>query len=156
MTGFNPYLASAYGQGPYPYQNMAVPVNPSTNVPATPTQVNGNYTPNVQGQPIQKIEKSNDTQAFCYFVTTEEDMKSLKIVPDTYYVGLNTKAKEIYIRKMEEDGTTVLEKFKFEGNSSEKTELQIMNERLSNIEKVLSQLPKQREILTLKGKDNGS
>ena len=57
---------------------------------------------------------------------------------------------------MEEDGVAVLEKYKFEVNSSEKTELQIINERLANIEDTLSQLPKQRETLTLKGKNNGS
>ena len=110
----------------------------------------------LQGQTIQKIQKSNDIQAFCYFVNNIEDMKSLKIAPDTYYVGINAKEKEIYIRKMEEDGVAVLEKYKFEVNSSEKTELQIINERLANIEDTLSQLPKQRETLTLKGKNNGS
>lgn len=135
-------LSSQY-YGPYPQPTMPLqPNNPSSQV--------------LQGQPIQKIERTIEPQAFCYFTDSSEDLKNLKVMPDSYYVGINKKEKEIYIRSMLDDGTTVTETYKLAADKQEKSELQSIDERLTSIEKVLSQLPKQREVLTMKGKHNES
>lgn len=142
QTGPQMTMSSQY-YGPYPQPTM-------------PLQSNNPSSQAMQGQPIQKIEKTIEPQAFCYFTDSSEDLKNLKIMPDAYYVGINKKVKEVYIRSMLEDGTTVTETYKLTADTQEKTELQSIDERLTNIEKTLSQLPRQRETLTMKGKGNES
>ena len=131
--------------GPYPQPSMMAPSQVNSPLPSN------NPSQSMQGQPIQKLEKVIEPQAFCYFTESSEELKSVKVMPDSYYVGINKKDKEIYIRSMLEDGTTTTEIYKLTSDSQEKSELQSIDERLTHIEKVLSQLPKQREILTMKG-----
>lgn len=75
-------------------------------------------------------------------------------MPNVYYVGLSPDNKEIYVRKMNNDGNIELETYALKAEQKQKTELQTIAERLEAIEKRLSTMPTQRPILTVKGKDN--
>ena len=91
-----------------------------------------------QAQTIQKIEQK-PLQAMCFFVKSLDDFK-VDILPGVYYLGINESAKEMYIRKMKEDGTLGLETYKLSVEKKERTELQQIVDRLSNIERQLTGL----------------
>ena len=94
-----------------------------------------NYQPNNQAQPIQKIEQKTP-QASCYFVSSADSFK-VDALPGIYCLGINEKDDEIYIRKVNELGNPELKTYKLAEEKKEKSELQQINEKLSNIEKQL-------------------
>ena len=91
-----------------------------------------------QAQTIQTIEQK-PLQAVCYFVNSLEDFK-VDVLPGVYYLGINKNNKEMYIRKINDDGNVGLETYKLSVETKEKSELQQINDRLSNIEKYLNGL----------------
>ena len=123
-------------------------------VPNEKSKIVTKYVVKTNSQKIEEIRKRlhpTEMNININHMDRVKELKSVKIMPDSYYVGINKKDKEIYIRSMLEDGTTTTEIYKLSSDSQEKSELQSIDERLTHIEKVLSQLPKQREILTMKG-----
>lgn len=103
-------------------------------------------------QPIQNM--NIQPQASCYFVKSASDLTGINAMPNVFYVGLAQEAKEIYVRKMNNDGIVEVETYTLKAEQKQKTELQTIAERLEAIEKKLSTLPAQRPTLTLKGKTN--
>lgn len=91
-----------------------------------------------QAQTIQTLEQK-PLQAVCYFVKSVEDFK-VDVLPGVYYLGINEDAKELYIKRIKEDGTSGLETYKLSLEKKEKTDLQIIADRLTNIEKHLTGL----------------
>ena len=89
----------------------------------------------LQAQPIQKIEPKSP-QANCYFVSSADSFK-VDALPGIYSLGINEKDNEVYIRKVNEMGNPELKTYKLSEEKKEKSELQQINERLSNIEKQL-------------------
>lgn len=105
-----------------------------------------------QQQPIQTMQ--TQPQASCFFVKSPADLAGVNVMPNVFYVGLSPDNKEIYVRKMNNDGNIELETYALKAEQKQKTELQTIAERLEAIEKRLSTMPTQRPILTVKGKDS--
>lgn len=110
----------------------------------------GNYQQNPQS--IQNINVQ--PQSFCYFVKSPNELNNINVMPNTFYLGINTEGNEIYVRRMNNDGLIDMKTFSLLSEKKEKTDLQTIAERLDGIEKKLSELPVQRQTLTLKGKEN--
>lgn len=115
-----------------------------------------NYNMPMQQQPqtIQNVAQPVQPQLYSYFVKQAADLATPNIMPNTLYLGINSGQKEIYIRKMNNDGNIELETYTLSSGKKEKSELQAIVERLDSIEKKLAEIPVQRQTLTLKGKDN--
>lgn len=110
--------------------------------------------PMQQPQTIQNVAQPVQPQLYSYFVKQAADLATPNIMPNTLYLGINSGQKEIYIRKMNNDGNIELETYTLSSGTKEKTELQAIVERLESIERKISEIPVQRQTLTLKGKDN--
>lgn len=103
-------------------------------------------------QPIQNMNVQ--PQASCFFVKSASDLAGVNVMPNVFYVGLSQDNKEIYVRKMNNDGIVEVETYTLKAEQKQKTDLQAIADRLEAIEKKLSTLPAQRPTLTLKGKTN--
>lgn len=99
--------------------------NPMMNYNYQPTQTIGQL-----GQQVQK-------QAACYFVKEPSELASLNVMPGVFYLGINRDNKEIYIRRMNNDGNIELEKYTLSGGTKEKTDIKTILDRLEVIEKKL-------------------
>lgn len=130
--GYNGYIPPQRGY--YPQNNFNMPMQ--------------------QPQTIQNVAQPVQPQLYSYFVKQAADLATPNIMPNTLYLGINSGQKEIYIRKMNNDGNIELETYTLSSGKKEKTELQAIVERLDSIEKKLAEIPVQRQTLTLKGKDN--
>lgn len=104
-------------------------------------------------QPIQNFSRQIPPQAYCYFVKSAADLAGVNIMPNTFYMGINQDNKEVYLKKMNNDGNIEVETYSLLSEKKEKTDLQSIAERLESIEKTLSELPKQRPTLTLENRD---
>lgn len=91
----------------------------------------------MQAQPIQKMEQKSP-QATCYFVDSIDSFR-VDALPGIYYLGINDKADEVYIRKINELGNPELKTYKLSEEKKEKSELQQINDKLLNIEKMLGE-----------------
>ena len=105
----------------------------------------------MQPQTIQNMNLQ--PQASCYFVKSANDLNGLNVMPNTFYLGINTDANEIYVRRMNNDGLVDIKTYTLQSEKKEKTDFQAIFDRLDGIEKKIAELP-QRQTLTLKGKDN--
>lgn len=102
-----------------------------------------------QAMPIQPLPQTqNQEQAICYMVNNPQEMTSIMCTPGTTYIGLNQANKQIYVRKMNNDGNIDVETYTLSGGAQEKNELQQVLERLDAIEKKLP-----RQTITLKQKE---
>lgn len=90
-----------------------------------------------QTQTIQTLQQK-PLQAVCYFVKSIQDLNSVDILPGVYYLGINSDGKELYVRKINDDGNIGLETYTLAVEKKEKSELQQIADRLSNIERQLS------------------
>ena len=106
-----------------------------------------------QPQVVQNVSRTIQPQAYCYTVKSPADLTGINIMPNTFYIGINQDNKEIYMKKMNNDGNIEIETYSLFSEKKEKTDLQAIADRLESIEKRLSELPKQRPTLTLENKD---
>ena len=88
-----------------------------------------------QTQAIQNVQIQK--QAACYFVKAPEELASLNVMPNIFYLGINRDDKEVYVRRMNNDGNIEVEKYVLASGVKEKTELQSISERLAKIEKLM-------------------
>lgn len=91
-------------------------------------------------------------QASLYFVKSPQELPSFNLMPNNYFVGLNQDNKEIYVRRMNNDGKIEVESYVLKEEVKEKTDIEKIFDRLDGIEKKLSEMPTQRPVLTLKGR----
>lgn len=96
-----------------------------------------------QQQPIQTINTQPQSQ--CYFVRSPSDLNNINVMPNTYYLGINTDSNEIYVRRMNNDGLIDVKTYSLHSEKKEKTDFQAVFERLDNIEKKLSEMSKVKE-----------
>ena len=99
-----------------------------------------NMAPNQTAQQTQTIQtlQQKPLQAVCYFVKSIQDLNSVDILPGVYYLGINSDGKELYVRKINDDGNIGLETYTLAVEKKEKSELQLIADRLSNIERQLN------------------
>ena len=89
---------------------------------------------NQQLQTIQPVHQRIQPQVMCYFAQNVAEMDNIKLLPDTYYIGINQNTKEIYIRKMNNMCLAETEIYNLVTNKKEKSELETILERLNNLE----------------------
>ena len=89
---------------------------------------------NQQPQTIQPVQQRIQPQVMCYFAQNVAEMDNIKLLPDTYYIGINQNTKEIYIRKLNNMCLAETEIYSLVTNKKEKSELETILDRLSNLE----------------------
>lgn len=105
-----------------------------------------------QGQPIQNLNQTMQPQASCYFVNTPEELNGIGIMPNNVYLGINQNTKEIYVRRMDNNGITQLETYTMSANVEQKNEYRLILEQLASINEKLN--PKREEIRNESGTIN--
>lgn len=105
-----------------------------------------------QQQPIQNLNVQPQSQ--CYFVKSPNELNNINVMPNHYYLGINADSNEIYVKRMNNDGLLEIKTYSLKSEEKEKTDFQIISERLDGIEKKLSEITTQRTTLTLKEKGN--
>ena len=103
-----------------------------------------------QAQPIQPVNNVVQPQAYCYSVTSADDMANITPMLNTTYLGINSKAKEIYVRRLNNDGLIENEIYKKSSGNQEKDSYNVIMEKLSAIEEKLSVKENQDEKRTFK------
>ena len=88
-------------------------------------------------QPIQNVTQQTQSQASCYFVKSPEELASINVMPNVFYLGINRDKKEVYIRRMNNDGNIEVEKYSLAVGKEEKTDLKKILEELDEIKKKL-------------------
>lgn len=116
---------------------------------------NPNYNPNFNQGYYQQVQQPHaqqmiQPQANTYFVRNIADLNGLNVMPNNYYVGINQDKKEIYVRRMNNDGNIEVETYALLSEKKEKTDLQAIFDRLDEIEKKITQ----RQPQSTKGRDN--
>lgn len=86
-----------------------------------------------QGQPIQNLNQTMQPQASCYFVSAPEELNGIGITPNNIYLGINQNTKEIYVRRMDNNGITQLETYTMSANVEQKNEYRLILEQLAAI-----------------------
>lgn len=85
---------------------------------------------------LQTIQ-SPQQQVMCFFVKSPTDLVRSDIMPNIFYLGINRDSKEIYVRRMNNDGNIEVETYQLSNGKEEKTDLKLIAERLDVIEKKL-------------------
>lgn len=98
---------------------------------------NPNYNPYAYPQNIQNVTQQVQKQASCYFVKAPEELAGVNIMPNIFYIGINREGKEIYVRRMNNDGNIEVETYTLSSGKKEKTDIQAILERLDTIESKL-------------------
>lgn len=89
-------------------------------------------------QTIQQLNQQVQKQASCYFVKAAQELASVNVQPNVYYLGINSDKSEIYVRRMNNDGNIEAETYVKASEQKEKTEMQKILERLDAIEKKIT------------------
>ena len=89
-------------------------------------------------QTIQPVNTAIQTQIYCYSVNSADELSSLNLMPNTTFLGINNTAKEIYVRKLNNDGLIENEIYKKYSGSQEKDGYNVIMEKLTAIEEKLS------------------
>lgn len=89
-------------------------------------------------QQPQTIQNMNP-QAVCYFVNRPDELNTIQnIMPNNLYLGINTSANEIYVRRMNNDGLIQLETYTLSSNVEEKNDYKLILEQLTAINEKLT------------------
>jgi hypothetical protein len=72
-------------------------------------------------------------------VKTPEELTGLNVMPNVFYLGINRDKKEIYLRRMNNDGNIETESYSLSGGMEEKNDIKTILERLENIERRLNE-----------------
>lgn len=103
-----------------------------------------------QTQAIQNLNQQIQKQAACYFVKAPEELAGVNVMPNIFYLGINRDDKEVYVRRMNNDGNIEVEKYVLASGVKEKTELQTISERLEKIEKFMEKKDEPTDINVVK------
>lgn len=90
-----------------------------------------------QPQTIQNVSQQIQSQASCYFVKAPEELAGLNIMPNVFYLGINRDKKEIYVRRMNNDGNIETETYALFSGVEEKNDIKTILDRLNVIERRL-------------------
>ena len=87
-----------------------------------------------QSIPVQQLQKS----AQFYSVESPQDLDGIRPNLNVMYFGFNAKKKEIYVKQIMNDGLVSLETYSLAGNKKEKSELETVLDRISELENKLT------------------
>ena len=99
------------------------------------------YMPNYNPYSIQPIQQIQTPQQQMSYVQAKSpsDMVKLRAMPNLSYIGINEDDKEIYIRKMNNDGNVESETYVLKSEEKEKSQFDNISERLAAIENTLKE-----------------
>lgn len=86
-----------------------------------------------QSIPVQQLQKS----AQFYSVESPQDLDGIRPNLNVMYFGFNGKKKEIYVKQLMNDGLVSVETYSLAGNKKEKSELETVLEKISELENKL-------------------
>ncbi|MBO7735329.1 MAG: hypothetical protein J6S67_22375 [Methanobrevibacter sp.] len=78
-------------------------------------------------------------QTTCSFINSVNELNNIRVMPNWYYLGINRDSKEIYVRKMNNDGNIEVETYTLKSESKVKSEYELLDERLTGIEQLLKE-----------------
>lgn len=87
-----------------------------------------------QSIPVQQLQKS----AQFYSVESPQDLDGIRPNLNVLYFGFNAKKKEIYLKQIMNDGLVSVETYSLAGNKKEKSELETVLEKISELENKLT------------------
>lgn len=87
-----------------------------------------------QSIPVQQLQKS----AQFYSVESPQDLDGIRPNLNVMYFGFNAKKKEIYVKQIMNDGLVSVETYSLAGNKKEKSELETVLEKISELENKLT------------------
>lgn len=88
-------------------------------------------------QPIQQLPQHVDPRVISYFVDTAEQLSTINPMPNTLYLGINTRDGKIFMRRMNNDGLVEVKTFSLQLDQTRKTDTQEILDRITKIEKKL-------------------
>lgn len=100
------------------------------------------FMPNYAGyntQPPAQLMTSPQPQISFVQVKSADEMSKYRVSPTMSCMGVNSDSKEIYFRKMNNDGNIENETYSLKSEIKEKSQLEIISERLSAIESTLKE-----------------
>ena len=153
---FSNYNATPYGMNPYMGMNNGYPMGPQE--PMNNPMPTSTPTPEPQAQnlpvgtTIQNIQNTQvlNPQAICYFVAAKDEMQSLKVEPNTFYIGINRQAKEMYVRSWNNDGNIDFNTYTLTEGKQETSGIASIIDKLDSIENKLNTI----NIQSVKERDN--
>lgn len=96
-----------------------------------------NY-PNYNVQPVQQIQTPQQQVSFVQ-AKSMNDLAKVRVMPNISYMGLNDENKEIYVRRMNNDGNIESETYVLKSEEKEKSQYETLSERLTAIENILKE-----------------
>lgn len=91
-------------------------------------------------QPIQNVAQQTQSQASCFFVKSPEELAGLNIMPNVFYLGINRDKKEVYIRRMNNDGNIEVENYSLSVGKEEKNDLKKIMEEITDLKKKFAEM----------------
>ena len=86
-----------------------------------------------QSVPVQQMQKS----AQFYSVESPQDLDAIRPNLNVMYFGFNGKKKEIYVKQLNNDGLVSIETYSLADNKKEKSELETILDKISELENKL-------------------
>lgn len=108
-------------------------------------------------QPIQTIQsvQQPNPQSICYFVSSKDELQNLQINPNTLYIGINRKTKEIYTRSWNNDGIIDFDTYSLAEGKQEQSLLNTIMTKLENIENKLKERDHEWNVTANNAKGDG-
>ena len=89
-------------------------------------------------QTIQSVSQQAQSTASCYFVKSPEELAGINVMPNVFYLGINRDKKEVYIRRMNNDGNIEVENYSLATGKEEKTDIEKILEEIDLIKQKIS------------------
>lgn len=90
-----------------------------------------------QPTPVQSIQQVQKTAQF-YSVESAQELDGIKPTLNVLYVGFNKKKKEIYLKQLTNDGLISVETYGLAEDKKEKTALDTVLDRITELERKLT------------------
>lgn len=95
---------------------------------------------NIYGmQPPTQVTNPLQPQISFVQAKSMNDLAKFRVMPNVSYMGINEDSKEIYVRKMNNDGNIETETYSLKSEQKEKSQLEIISDRLTAIEEKLNE-----------------
>lgn len=96
------------------------------------------YNQPILGNTIQTIQQQNPAVS-CFYVNDKSDLQTMNINLGTVYIGINKRAKEIYVRSWNNDGNIGFDTYSLVQGDKEVSDTQKILNKLNMIEERLNE-----------------
>lgn len=95
---------------------------------------------NIYGiQPPSQVMTPPQPQISFVQAKSMDELSKYRVMPNVSYMGINSDNKEIYVRRMNNDGNIETETYSLKSEQKEKSQLEIISDRITNIENILKE-----------------